>query len=94
MKYLQAYDLYLKRLGQGGGAQKPGITAAGLGPILLVTVPFYVAILIVTAIFPVLGWTGPLGTALKLVISLALLIALFYSGFRVVHYRAQSRKAK
>lgn len=93
MKYLRAYDLYLKRLGQGG-AQKPGIASVGFGPILLVTVPFYVAIVIVTAIFPVLGWTSPIGTTLKLLISLALLIALFYSGFRVVHYRAQSRKGK
>ena len=93
MKYLQAYDLYLKRLGQAD-AQKPGIASVGFGPILLSTVPFFVAIVFVTAVFPALGWTGPLGTTLKFIISLALLIALFYSGFRVVHYRAQSRKDK
>jgi len=91
VKYLQAYDLYLRRLGQAG-AQKPGIAAVGLGPILLATVPFFLAIVFVTALFPALGWTGPLGFWLKLLISLALLFALFYSGFRVVHYRAQSRK--
>jgi hypothetical protein len=93
VKYLQAYDSHLKRLGQSG-AQKPGIAAVGFGPILLVTIPFGVATVIVTATFAALGWTGPLGTTLKLLISLALLVALFYSGFRVVHYRAQSRKDK
>lgn len=93
MKHLRAYDSYLKRMAQSG-AQKPGIAAVGLGPILLATAPFYVAIVMVTAIFPVLGWAGPVGTTVKLLISLVLLFALFYSGFRVVHYRAQSRKGK
>lgn len=93
MKYLRAYDLYLKRLGQDG-AQKPGIASVGFGPIFLVTVPFFVGIVIVTAIFPVLGWTGPLGFTLEVLISLALLIALAYSGFRLVHHRTQARQDK
>lgn len=93
MKYLQAYDLFLKRLAQDG-AQKPGIAAVGFGPILLVTIPFFAAIVIVRTIFGALGWTGTLGATLQILISMALLIALFYSGFRVVYYRARRRKDK
>ena len=93
MKYLHAYDLYLKRLAQDG-SKKSGIATIGLGPILLATIPFYVAIIIVTATFGTLGWTNPLATALKIFISVALLVALFHSGFRVVYHRAQSHKDK
>jgi hypothetical protein len=45
-----------------------------------------------TAAFPAFGWTGPSGFWLKLLVSMALLFGLFYSGFRVVHYRSQCRK--
>ena len=93
MRYLQAYNLYLKRLAEYG-AEKPGLASVGFGPILLVTVPYYVAIIVVMATFPALGWTGPIGFALKISICLALLVGLVYSGFRVVHYRAQSRREK
>ncbi|MFZ0266601.1 hypothetical protein [Caulobacter sp.] len=93
MNYLQAYDLYLKRLAEDG-ARKPGVAMIGLGPILLVTMPFYVAIILVMAIFGALGWTGPWGLTLKILISMALLIALFASGFRFVYHRTQSRRDK
>ena len=91
VKYLKAYDLYLKRLGQAG-ANEPGIAGVGLGPILLSTVPFFLAIVLATAAFPAFGWTGPSGFWLKLLVLMALLFGLFYSGFRVVHYRSQCRK--
>jgi ABC-type transport system involved in cytochrome bd biosynthesis fused ATPase/permease subunit len=85
--------LYLKRLAEGG-TRKPGVAIVGIGPILRVTAPFYVAIILVTAIFKMFGWTGALGFTLEILISVSLLVALFYSGFRFVYYRAQSRKNK
>jgi hypothetical protein len=93
VNYLQAYDLYLKRLAEDG-ARKPGVAMIGLGPILLVTMPFYVAIILIPAIFGALGWTGPLGFTLKISISVALLMGLLYSGFRFVYLRVQSRRDK
>ena len=93
MKHLQAYDLFLKKLGQNG-AKKTGLASVGLGPILITTVPFSLAILIVSAIFETFIVKGPTGTAVYLIICLALVFSLFYSGIRVVHYRAQWLREK
>ena len=93
MKYLQSYDLFLKELGQNG-AKKTGLASVGLGPILVATVPFLLAIVMVSAIFETFIAKGPIGTTVYLIICLALLFALFYSGIRVVHYRAQCLRAK
>jgi hypothetical protein len=93
VKHLQAYDLFLKKLGQNG-AKESGLASVGLGPILIVTLPFFLAILIVSAIFETFVEKGPIGNTVYLVIGLVLLFALFYSGFRVVHYRAQWLREK
>lgn len=93
MKHLQAYDLILKKLGQNG-AKETGLASVGLGPILMATIPFGLAILLVSAIFETFVEKGPIGTTVYLIICAALLFALFYSGFRVVHYRAQWLREK
>lgn len=93
MKHLQSYDLFLKKLGQNG-AKKTGLASVGLGPILIVTIPIGLAIVIVSTIFEIFVEKSPVGTTMYLIICLALLFALFYSGFRVVHYRAQWLREK
>lgn len=93
MKYLQSYDLFLKEMGQNG-AKKTGLASVGLGPILIVTVPFFLAIVMVSAIFETFVAKGLIETAVYLIICLSFLFGLFYSGIRVVHYRAQWLREK
>ena len=93
MKYLQSYDLYLKELGQNG-AKNTSLASVGLGPILIATVPFFLAIVMVSAIFDTFAEKGSMGITVYFTICLSILFVLFYSGIRVVHYRAQWLREK
>lgn len=87
MRYLKLYDDYIKRLANRG--RSTGIGSVGIGSILLVTVPFLIAIVLVSAVFDTFGRGGAVIFWLRLAISIFLLIGLFYSGFRFVYYRNQ-----
>lgn len=85
MNILRKYDKFIKDMAYGG--QKPsGLGMIGTGPILALTVPFFAAIVLVSAIFDALGLVG-VWWIFRICISLLLLAGLFYSGYKFVYYR-------
>ena len=86
MKLLKLYDDYLRRLANMGN-QSTGLGSVGTGPILIVTLPYFCAIVFISALFDAMEWTGIIGYAIRGIVSIILLVLLFYSGFRVVYYR-------
>ena len=84
MRYMLAYEAALKRLAESG------TRLSRLGLIHVILWPFVLAIIIIQAVFDAFGWAGVVGWTLRLSISALLLVALFYSGFRFVHYSSRA----
>lgn len=91
MKYLKAYDNYLKRLAESG-TQTTGLGSVGFGSIIVAAAPFFAAIFIQSVIIAAFGSGGFATSALMDVITLTLAVGLFYSAFRVVYYKNQRNK--
>jgi hypothetical protein len=86
MGYLKKYDKYIRGLAESG--PKPqGIGAVGFGFILLLTMPFYVGILFISAVFEEFKWNGKIGIIFRIILSLILICGLLYSGIKFVYYR-------
>jgi hypothetical protein len=84
MRYILIYDAALKRLAESG------TRLSRLGLIHVILWPFVLAIMLTQAVFNALGWVGVIGWSLRLAISVFLLLALLYSGFRFVHYSGKA----
>lgn len=85
MNIFRKYDELIKSIAYSD--PKPsGVRMIGSGPILAIIVPFFAAIVIVSAIFNVLGLAGA-WWIFRIFLSLLLLFGLFYSGYRFVYYR-------
>lgn len=82
---LKKYDEFIKSMAYSG--PKPsGFGMIGAGSILALTMPFFAAIVLISATFDTLGLTGA-WWIVRIFISLVLLVAIFYSGFKFVYYR-------
>jgi len=85
MNLWKRYDRYLER------TAKSGTRVSGIGRVHLILVPFFAAIVLVVSVFDAFGLHGPVATPFEGVVCVALLVGLFYSGFRFIYW--SSRRA-
>ena len=88
MIYLASYDKYLQ------GLADTDSNLIGIGRVHLVCLPWLIAVVLVRPVFEMLGLGGVPGTVAGTAISIALLVGLFWSGFRYVSYRSRRRDAE